>query len=106
MLWALYTSLKDLDGNLSLNLGGSADRRDGRDGRDFAEFPIPRLSGWLITPNPRDLARDKLKVDSDSLTRTTQNTSTILVNPKMGISEKLSGAKESDVLNTFLQTQW
>ena len=44
MMWALYTSLKDLDGNLSLNLGGSADRWDGWDGRDFAEFPIPRLS--------------------------------------------------------------
>ena len=41
MLWALYTSLKDLDGNLSLNLGGSADRWDRR---DFVEFPIPRLS--------------------------------------------------------------
>ena len=68
--------------------------------------PGRQLLRWLITPNPRDLARDKLKVDSDSLTRTTQNTSTILVNPKMGISEKLSGAKESDVLNTFLQTQW
>ena len=48
MLWALYTSLKDLDGKLSLNLGGSADRRDGR---DFVEFPIPRLSACLQVLN-------------------------------------------------------
>jgi hypothetical protein len=67
--------------------------------------PSRRLLQWLTTPNPRDLARN-LKDSSDSQTRTTQNTSTIIVDPKMAISEELSGAKESDLLNTFLQTQW
>ena len=57
MLWALYTSLKDLDGNLSLNLGGSADRQDGWDGWDFMEFPIPRLSGKDST-HARQVSRD------------------------------------------------
>lgn len=58
---------------------------------------------FMVSPNPRDPARNpKDKIDS----MTTRNTLPTLVDPDIGISEALSMAQPENLLKTFLETQW
>lgn len=62
---------------------------------------------WLITPNPRNLSKNP-KDPTDSLTRTTDSTMT-LVNPSEKITEGLlvlSKASPENLLDDYLLNEW
>jgi hypothetical protein len=62
---------------------------------------------WLITPNPRNLSKNP-KDPTDSLTRTTDSTMT-LVNPSEKITEGLlvlSKASPENLLDQYLLNEW